>query len=215
MLFRVLLIALLFQCCNSYKKKGIAYSKFFKDVKIYSLEGIGEVRSNIFPNIEIVDSSNYRILKYHMNNKMFITRAYHKEKNLWVCHIFEKSDTANLYTTRIIYPDKLIELTYTDTVKHKIYDVGILLKDTMVYFRTSTSYNRKLTFKDILDIKSNNAFSIKFWYDTSGKFIKFFKSYNDLPNGLEKPLTFCYPKNNKSFFWWYESYYFQESIPCK
>ncbi|MFL5788321.1 MAG: hypothetical protein ACJ748_09725, partial [Flavisolibacter sp.] len=90
MKFRILLIMLISINCNSSNKDNSKKPKYFKDVNIYTLKGIDEISSTNYPNIEIGDSLNYRILKYNYSFNNFFRRIYRKESNSWVCNIFVK-----------------------------------------------------------------------------------------------------------------------------
>jgi hypothetical protein len=212
MLYPILLAILFFNSLSTIKEnKG--KSKFYKDVNIYSLKGIEEVRPANYPNVEIVDSANHRILIYHINNNESFDRDYHREQKSWICNMFEKDDTANLYTKRVIYPDKLVEYTYTDTLRNWVYDVGILLKDTMKYYKPLKVYNRKLTLADVLEIKENVPYYVKYWYEKTGNIVRFFTKFNN--PYYNSPVVNCHPRKDRSFFWWYETQYYWPLIPCK
>jgi hypothetical protein len=212
MLYPILLAILLFNSLSTIKEnKG--KSKFYKDVNIYSLKGIEEVRPANYPNVEIVDSANHRILIYHINDNKSFDRDYHREQNLWICNIFEKDDTGNIYTKRVIYPDKLVEYSYTDTLRNKVFDVGILIKDTMKYFKPIKAYNRKLTLSDAMEIKEKVPYTFKYWYKKAGKIVRFITESNDPYD--KGPMVNCYLNKNRSFFWWYETQPYLDTIPCK
>lgn len=212
MICRFILIIILLNGCTSNQKK--IKSRFFADVDIYSLKGLNEVGPDEYPNIEIADSENCRMLTYHIDDSNFIQRNYTKDGENWVLNFFEKDDTTNIYTTRIVYPKGLVELSYTDTTNNRIYDVGILIKDTMLYYWPKNDYYRKLNLEEIKNIITYDSLKIKFWFDTTGKSIQINKSFYPQIDKSDTAIITCYPKNNRSFFWWYETQYYQSSIPC-
>jgi hypothetical protein len=214
MTYRFFVFFLLLNSCASFSEKRIK-SKYFKDLDIYTLKGVNEVKYADYPNIEIADSANHRILIYHIDSIVYFQRDYRREENKWILNLFQKDDTTNIFTTRIIYPNKLVEFSYTDTILNKIYDVGFLIKDTMKYFRPETSYNRRFTISDISSIESKTSYSVRFWFDTNGKNVRLFKEFGQIKNESNIPITFCYPFRNRSFFWWFEMQYSLSSIPCQ
>ena len=74
--YRFILIIVLLNGCT-FSPKTIK-SRFFADLDIYSLKGINEVAPNEYPNIEIADSQNSRMLTYHIDDSNFIQRNYTK-----------------------------------------------------------------------------------------------------------------------------------------
>ena len=210
--YRFILIIVLLNGCT-FSPKTIK-SRFFADLDIYSLKGINEVAPNEYPNIQIADSQNSRMLTYHIDDSNFIQRNYTKVGESWVLNFFEKDDTTNIYTTRIVYPKGLVEFSYTDTSNYLIYDVGVLIRDTMKYYWPKNNYKRKLNLEDIKSIIAHDSLKIKFWFDTTGKNIQVNKLFYPQIDKSDTPIITCYPKNNQSFFWWYETQYYQSSIPC-
>lgn len=213
MIYPFILSIFLLAGCASSNQKAIE-SNFFDDINIYSLKGLNNVAHDSYPNIEIVDSGNCRVLKYHISDSNFLQRTYAKDGDNWVLNFFEKDDTTNIYTTRIIYPGGLVEFSYTDSSHSKIYDVGVLIKDTMLYYRPQIAYNRKLNLEDLKTVLKHSSLKVKFWADTTNKSIRINKLIYDQIEQSGTSIITCYPKNNQSFFWWYETQYYQSSTKC-
>jgi hypothetical protein len=205
-------LVVFFISCSSHKQQTLR-SKYFMDIDIYSLRGLNEVSPTEYPNIEIADSGEYRLLKYHIEKNNFIQRKYKWDEDKWILNFFEKDDTTNIYTTRIIYPTQLIEISYTDTSDYHLYDIGVLKKDTMEYFIANKTYDRKLSIWDIPLVQKQAQRKVKFWVDTSKNYVQLIKDFNQ-QQGFEPKIVICFPKLKRSFFWWFETQYNFSSVPC-
>jgi hypothetical protein len=210
----IFILILVFVSCNISKKENNSDSKFYFDLNIYSLQGVSEANSGIFPNIEIRDSNNQRTIIYHMDSINTLRRIYKKEQDAWVCNFSEKGDTTPLYTTRKIYPNALIDYSYTDTINYKPYDIGILRKDTMKYFRPGVEFQKNLTYEDALTIERIKEVFVKFWYEKKDLKVSMYTKFTEPKTSLNTPVVYCYPTNNRSFFWWYETSHYLKEIPC-
>lgn len=125
---------------------------------------------------------------YHIDSISFFKRDYHKEGNEWSLNFKERDDTTNIYTKRIIYPNKVVEFSYTDTILNNLYDVGVLIKDTMSYFRPKAVNNRKLSISDIPSIELKTPYTVRFWFDTIERKVKIFKEFGQIEKGSKIPI---------------------------
>jgi hypothetical protein len=197
----ILILALFLSCTEVGKKEKTV--KYFKDVDIFTLQGKGETSRSDYPNVEISDSSNFRILIYNSGNKT-IRRVYVDSGTFWGTRLSEQDDTGSIYTIRHNYPNQVVEFSYSDTNSFLVYDIGVLDGDKMVYYHP----DRRLFGKPSLDLIDSAikhcGYEIIFYIEPMGKDMKFVKE--TYIKGVADRDTFnqCYAVTDKSFFWYKE-----------
>ncbi|PZR23847.1 MAG: hypothetical protein DI535_23165 [Citrobacter freundii] len=211
-LFISLFVPLLFYSCKERHQHSTAS---FLDVDILTLKGIGMLKGNEYPNIEITDLDSLKTLTYHVDESHSFVRTYRHEGECWVTDFQYKDDTAIIYTKRVIYPKVLVEYSYTDSIKHQLLDVGVLVKDTMTFYQPKRRFGIPSQLGSIDRVKRDIASEIIYRYDTIGISARIIKQIKMDKLELSDVGTKCFAKNGRSFFWWLEFQDYIKEMPCR
>lgn len=214
MLFRVLpLFLVIIVGCKDNNSPPVLAANFFEDIDIRTLKGIGETKSDQYPNIEVLDSSTFRVLTYHIDSKRYVRRLYERKNDYWETSFFTHGDTADIHTVRLIYPDKYLEYSYSDLSAKKIFDVGVLKGNRMEYYNPRKAVYLEPSPANLDSIIALSSHKVSFTFDTTNSIMKMTREFKD--NDIVGSDTWCYPKIRKSIFWWLEARDYIDTLTCQ
>lgn len=131
-IFYVLFLFLVTSSCHMGSKE--LETEFFEDIDINKLQGVQKLSEPVYPCISIQKSTDSALVTYHKTAFKKQSFTYINKGNYWLGGFTEKGDTANFYTYQLLFPEQVLEISYSDTQRLHPYYLGVLKGNQEVFY---------------------------------------------------------------------------------
>lgn len=189
-------------------------ANYFEDIDMYALKGIRPLKSISYPCVEIRTSDERRILIFHSNAKRRDSQEYIKVNDMWVARTQSKWDTTMAYSYHFIFPDKYIELNYSDTISHKLLDVSVIANNKEVIYKPGNAVRMEPELVNLESIMSKAECRYEIDVKSKDSVLEVSRKWIHKNGQIDLENTECFKAGKRSYFWWSYFSALLPVIPC-
>lgn len=211
-MFFVALLSIVGISCSSHineKKGGMDSSKFYDDINLFTLSGVNELNEDDlnYPYIEINQSMNNTVLKYHASKEVVHTENYVDKGKEWLSIHFVDEGIDTTYFYKFILNNKIISLRYKGNPEGSLYELMTLSLLDGNYKEVSYSFSEGFKVKptsNVSELLTNKVIrhgAINYSI-VDGVLTVHNNIFDDILKKVIIKEKVCYQIGMHSLFWW-------------